>query len=209
MVFKLPDLSYSYDSLEPFFDAKTMEIHYSKHHQAYINNANSALKNLPKFSNLTIENLIKQLDFLPQEKKDILRNNGGGHFNHSLFWKSLKLGTELKGSLKKAIENTFIDYNNFKKEFEQVSMSRFGSGWTWLIIHNNNLKIVSTPNQDNPLMENKLSHTYGFPIFGLDLWEHSYYLKYQNRRLDYVKAFWNIINWDEASRRFDESFYLN
>lgn len=202
MTFKLPELSFSYDALEPFFDKKTMELHYTKHHKTYINNANSVLEKLPEFCNLSVLELIKNLNNLPDSKKDILRNNAGGHINHSFFWKILKYGTVLQGSLKNAIEQNFGSFYNFKKEFETTALSRFGSGWIWLVKKNNLLKIVSTANQDNPLMGIHIAGVDGYPILGLDVWEHAYYLKYQNRRLDYIQAFWNIVNWDEVSVLF-------
>ncbi|CAD83550.1 manganese superoxide dismutase [Candidatus Blochmanniella floridana] len=205
MNFVLPKLSYSYDSLEPFFDEKTMRIHHTKHHQTYIDNTNSALSTLQEFSHLSIEELMQNLNSIPKEKRNLLRNNGGGHINHSLFWKSLKYGTILQGSLKRKIENAFSSVDNFKKKFETTAMSRFGSGWIWLIQHNDDLKIISTANQDNPLM--KLDYLYEenntniHLLLGLDVWEHAYYLQYQNRRLDYVQAFWNIVDWNEVSNR--------
>lgn len=204
MSFTLPTLSYSYDALEPFFDEKTMVLHHQKHHQAYINNANLALLDLPKFSNLSIAELIQKLEYLPNNKKNILRNNCGGHINHSLFWKFLKKNTILQGPLKNAIEKNFSSIAEFKNNFEKIAVSHFGSGWIWLIKKNNSLSIVSTTNQDNPLMGENISGTSGFPILGLDVWEHSYYLKYQNKRLDYIKAFWNIVNWEEVSIRFNQ-----
>lgn len=204
MSFTLPSLPYSYNALEPFFDEKTMKIHHQKHHQAYIDNANCALKDLPEFSNLSSVELIRKLKYLPEHKKNILRNNCGGHINHSLFWSFLKKNTILQGSLKNALENNFSSISEFKNNFEKISISHFGSGWIWLIKKNNSLSIVSTANQDNPLMEKSISGVNGYPIFGLDVWEHAYYLKYQNKRLDYIKAFWNIINWDEISIRFNQ-----
>lgn len=202
MTFILPDLPYSYAALEPVFDEKTMRIHHSKHHQAYIDNANAALVDLSEFNNLSITDLVKQLGYLPPDKRTVLRNNVGGHINHSLFWRFLKLGTTLQGVLKNAIEYHFSSVDNFKKEFESSAISRFGSGWVWLVKQNEVLKIVSTANQDNPLMGVDITGVSGYPILGLDVWEHAYYLKYQNRRLDYVKDFWNVVNWDEVSFRF-------
>lgn len=202
MTFVLPSLPYPYSDLEPFIDEKTMRIHHTKHHQTYIDNSNSALVDLPEFNSLPMMNLIRQLDSLPESKKNVLRNNLGGHVNHSFFWKMLKCGTVLQGLLKNAIENSFYSVYDFKKEFEKVAMSRFGSGWVWLVKQNDALKIVSTANQDNPLMGISISGTNGYPILGLDVWEHAYYLKYQNRRLDYIQAFWNVVNWDEVSSCF-------
>lgn len=204
MSFILPSLTYSYDALEPFLDEKTMKIHHTKHHQAYIDNANTALIDLPEFSNLPVIELIKKLNHLPNHKKTILRNNAGGHINHSLFWKYLKKNTILQGSLKDAIEYNFSSISSFKDHFEKTAISRFGSGWVWLIKQNDTLSIVSTANQDNPLMGTDISGTNGYPILGLDVWEHAYYLKYQNRRLDYIRSFWNIVNWDEVYAQFNQ-----
>lgn len=204
MSFILPSLTYSYDALEPFLDEKTMKIHHTKHHQAYIDNANAALIDLPEFSNLPVIELIKKLNHLPNHKKTILRNNAGGHINHSLFWKYLKKNTILQGSLKDAIEYNFSSISSFKDHFEKTAISRFGSGWVWLIKQNDTLSIVSTANQDNPLMGTDISGTNGYPILGLDVWEHAYYLKYQNRRLDYIRSFWNIVNWDEVYAQFNQ-----
>lgn len=201
MKYQLPTLSYNYDALEPYIDKKTMEIHYTKHHQTYVNNTNLALKN-NKFINYTIEELLKNLNDIPHDKRNFLRNNAGGHFNHSIFWKILKKNTILNGNLKKAIEKNFKNFSLFKENFETAALTHFGSGWTWLVKKNNKLNIVCTNNQDNPLMGDNICGVNGFPIFGIDLWEHAYYLKYQNQRFEYIKAFWNVINWDEAELRF-------
>lgn len=205
MSFTLPSLPYSYDALEPFFDKKTMQIHHQKHHQTYIDNANSTLTNLPELSNLPIIELIQKLESIPIHKQTVLRNNCGGHINHSLFWKFLGKNTILQGSLKDAIELNFTSISNFKDHFAKIAISRFGSGWVWLVKQNNSLSIVSTANQDNPLMGENITGVHGYPILGLDVWEHAYYLKYQNKRLDYVKAFWNIVNWEEVSIRFNNT----
>ncbi|WWO95578.1 MAG: Fe-Mn family superoxide dismutase [Candidatus Dasytiphilus stammeri] len=203
MSYLLPSLPYSYDALEPYIDQETMKIHHTKHHQNYINNTNIILKLLPnEYSKLSIDELIMQLEDIPIDQRMILRNNAGGHANHSMFWKGLKIGTILQGSLKIAIEKQFHHINKFKELFETVAVNHFGSGWVWLIKKGKQLNIVSTANQDNPLMGEKIIGIFGYPIIGLDLWEHAYYLKYQNRRLDYIKAFWNIINWDEAALRY-------
>ncbi|MGK2960427.1 MAG: superoxide dismutase [Mn] [Candidatus Malihini olakiniferum] len=203
MSYLLPSLPYSYDALEPYFDKKTMEIHHSKHHQAYVNNANAALESLPEFAGLFAEELIAKLDKVPEEKKAALYNNAGGHVNHSLFWKGLKLSTMLSGDLKTAIEQDFGSVDAFKEKFEQVAITRFGSGWAWLVLKEyGKLAVVSTANQDSPLMGEAISGASGYPIVALDVWEHAYYLKYQNRRPDYIKAFWNVVNWDEAAARF-------
>lgn len=205
MSFTLPSLPYGYDALEPYFDKETMEIHHTKHHQTYINNANGTLESLPEFVNLPVDDLIQKLDQLPADNKTVLRNNAGGHANHSLFWKGLKQGTTLQGELKSAIERDFGSVDAFKEAFEKAAATRFGSGWAWLVKKDGKLAVVSTANQDNPLMGEAISGTSGYPILGLDVWEHAYYLKYQNRRPDYIKSFWNVVNWDEAAARFSHA----
>ncbi|MBD2784516.1 superoxide dismutase [Mn] [Xenorhabdus sp. DI] len=205
MSYSLPSLPYSYDALEPHFDKQTMEIHHTKHHQTYVTNTNSALEALPELSNLDIDDLIQQLDKIPADKRTFVRNNAGGHSNHSLFWKGLKLGTVLGGALKAAIERDFGSVDSFKEKFEQAAATRFGSGWAWLVLkEDGKLAVVSTANQDSPLMGEEIAGVSGYPIVGLDVWEHAYYLKYQNRRPDYIKAFWHVVNWDEAARRYEE-----
>ena len=203
MAYQLPALPYAYDALEPHFDAQTMEIHHSKHHQAYVNNANAVLANLPEWEKLSAEELIARLAELPENVRTPLRNNAGGHANHSLFWQILKTGTTLQGKLKAAIERDFGSVEAFQAEFEKAAASRFGSGWAWLVYEDGKLKVVSTANQDSPLMGQAVSGASGYPIIGLDVWEHAYYLKFQNRRPDYIKAFWQVVNWDEAARRFE------
>lgn len=202
MPYTLPELPYTYDALEPHFDTMTMEIHHSKHHQAYVNNANAVLEGLDDFANMPVDELIANLDKLPADKFNALRNNAGGHANHSLFWKGLKMGTTLQGDLKAAIERDFGSVEAFQEEFEKAAATRFGSGWAWLVLNDGKLVVTSTANQDSPLMGKTVSGTEGYPIIGLDVWEHAYYLKYQNRRPDYVKAFWSVVNWDEAAERF-------
>ncbi|XOD69906.1 MAG: superoxide dismutase [Mn] [Sodalis sp. (in: enterobacteria)] len=202
MAFTLPSLPYDYDALEPYFDKETMRIHYTKHHQTYINNANSVLESLPEFAELLVDDLIQQLDQLPIDKKTILCNNAGGHANHSMFWKGLKQGTILQGKLKNAIEHDFESVDAFKEAFEKVALTCFGSGWAWLVKKDCKLAVVSTTNQNNPLMGKAITGTSGYPILGLDVWEHAYYLKYQNRRIDYIKSFWNVVDWDEVDARF-------
>lgn len=198
MAYTLPELGYAYDALEPHFDAQTMEIHHSKHHQAYVNNANAALEGLPaELVEMCPGQLVSNLDKIPAEKRGVLRNNAGGHANHSLFWKGLKKGTTLQGPLKDAIERDFGSVDAFKAEFEKAAATRFGSGWAWLVVSNGELEVVSTPNQDNPLTDGKT------PILGLDVWEHAYYLNYQNRRPDYIAAFWNVVDWNEVARRYE------
>lgn len=198
MSFELKPLPYAFNALEPFIDAKTMEIHHGKHHQAYINNLNAALAKEPSVADWSLEKLLLNLDKVPASIRGAVQNNGGGHFNHSLFWTLLKVnnGALPSGALLAAIEKAFGSFDEFKKEFAAAAGSRFGSGWAWLIVtKDKNLKVVSTPNQDTPLLE-------GTPVLALDVWEHAYYLNYQNRRPDYVQAFFNVINWDEVSRLY-------
>jgi hypothetical protein len=207
MAYTLPELGYAYDALEPHFDAQTMEIHYSKHHQAYVNNANAVLENTPElqeFASGCPGKLLAHLHEVAAEKRPALRNNAGGHLNHSLFWKSLKKGTTLQGPLKDAIVRDFSSVENFKAEFEKAAATRFGSGWAWLVLENGKLSVASTANQDNPIMGKEFAGCSGTPIFGLDVWEHAYYLKFQNRRPDYIKEFWNVLNWDFANERFEK-----
>lgn len=203
MAFTLPELGYAYDALEPHFDKETMEIHHSKHHQAYVNNANAALESLPEFQNVSAEELVARLSELPADKQTVLRNNAGGHANHTLFWQNLKKGTTLSGSLKEAIERDFGSIDAFKEQFEKAAATRFGSGWAWLVKEDGKLKVVSTANQDSPLMGQAIAGASGTPLLALDVWEHAYYLKFQNRRPDYIKEFWNVVNWDEVQKRFD------
>ncbi|WP_386690825.1 MULTISPECIES: superoxide dismutase [Mn] [unclassified Lonepinella] len=210
MTYTLPELGYAYDALEPHFDAQTMEIHHSKHHQAYINNANAVLENSPELAKLADQNcpgsfLKNHLSSVPADKFTALRNNIGGHVNHSLFWKSLKKGTTLQGALKAAIERDFGSVEAFKAEFEKAAATRFGSGWAWLVLNDGKLSVVSTANQDNPLMGKEIAGCEGFPLLGLDVWEHAYYLKFQNRRPDYIKEFWNVVNWDFVNERFEKN----
>lgn len=204
MSYSLPSLPYAYDALEPHFDKETMEIHHTRHHQTYVNNANAVLEGT-EFANVPVEALITQLDKVPADKKIALRNNAGGHANHSLFWKGLKTGTTLQGPLKEAIVRDFGSVDAFKDAFEKAAASRFGSGWAWLVKQGHKVAVVSTANQDSPLMGNAISGTSGYPILGLDVWEHAYYLKYQNKRPDYIKAFWHVVNWDEAAARFQSA----
>ena len=205
MSYTLPELGYSYDALEPHFDKETMEIHHSRHHQAYVNNANAALANLPEWADKSAEELIANLDKIPEASRTALRNNAGGHANHSLFWTVLKTGTTLGGTLKDAIVRDFGSVEAFQEQFEKAAATRFGSGWAWLVKQGDKLAVVSTANQDSPLMGVAVAGCEGTPIIGLDVWEHAYYLKYQNKRPDYIKAVWNVVNWDEAQRRFDEA----
>lgn len=205
MSYTLPSLPYEYGALEPHFDERTMRIHHTKHHQTYVNNTNDALKDFPQLAELDIDDLIQNLDKVPADKRTFLRNNAGGHANHSMFWIGLKIGTELQGELKSAIERDFGSVENFKEIFEKAAATRFGSGWAWLVLKSDGkLAVVSTANQDNPLMGESISGVSGYPILGLDVWEHAYYLKYENRRPEYIKAFWSVVNWDEAAKRFAE-----
>ena len=204
MAYTLPQLSYAYDALEPHFDAMTMEIHHSKHHQTYVNNANAIVETLPEaYQTLSAEELIARIAELPADKQTPVRNNVGGHANHTLFWQILKTGTTLSGSLKAAIERDFGSVEAFQAEFEKAAQTRFASGWAWLVLNGGKLQIVSTPNQDSPLMGKAIAGCEGVPLMVLDVWEHAYYLKFQNRRPDYIKEFWNVVNWDKVQERFD------
>jgi len=198
MAFTLPKLPYDYKALEPHIDAMTMEIHHSKHHQAYITNLNKALEGKPEES-MSIEDICKNISKQPMP----VRNNGGGHFNHSLFWTIMKPngGGEPTGKLGDAINAAFGTFADFKTKFGEAGATRFGSGWAWLCVSGGKLAVCSTPNQDNPLMD--ISECKGTPILGMDVWEHAYYLKYQNRRPDYIAAFWNVVNWDEVAKRLE------
>lgn len=193
----LPKLNYSYDALEPYIDVETMEIHHTKHHQAYINNLNNALENHPELQKLQVSEILTQLDKLPPEIAQAVRNNGGGHYNHSLFWPMLKKNIPLKGKVVEAINKEIGSIEKFKELFARAATTRFGSGWAWLTIKDGKLEISSTPNQDNPISEGKT------PILGLDVWEHAYYLKYQNKRPEYINAFFEIINWEEVNRLYE------
>lgn len=199
--YELPPLPYAFDALEPHIDAQTMEIHHDRHHATYVNNLNAALEGHDDLSSKSVEDLISNLDAVPENIRTAVRNNGGGHANHSLFWTILSPngGGNPTGEVADAINESFGSYEKFKEEFAKAAAGRFGSGWAWLIVDNGKLAITSTPNQDSPLMEGKT------PILGLDVWEHAYYLKYQNKRPDYIQAFFNIINWDEVNRRYKEA----
>lgn len=202
MAFKLPDLPYAFDALEPHIDKATMEIHHGKHHAAYVNNVNAALEKHPGLADKSLEELLSSLDALPEDIRNAVRNNGGGHANHSLFWQVMKPkgGGEPSGRLKEAINSTFGSFDEFKKQFAAAAATRFGSGWAWLVLNREGqLEVTSTPNQDTPIMEGK------FPILGLDVWEHAYYLNYQNRRPDYVQAFFNVINWDKVEDLYEDN----
>ena len=199
MAFELAKLPYAYEALEPFIDAQTMTIHHDKHHAAYVTNLNAALEKHPELGSWSLEDLLVKLADVPEDIRTAVRNHGGGHWNHAMFWDIMapNAGGDPKGVLAKAIEADFGGFANFKTEFEKSAMGRFGSGWAWLVVKKDNgLSIVSTANQDNPLSDG-LS-----PILGLDVWEHAYYLKYQNRRAEYVGNWWNVVNWEEVSRRY-------
>jgi Fe-Mn family superoxide dismutase len=201
MTFELPKLDYPYDALEPYIDARTMEIHHTKHHQGYVNKTNAALENYPDLQSKSVEDLLSDLSSLPEEIRTALRNNAGGHANHSLFWKVMApdSGGEPSGALSDAIRTAFEDFDNFKDAFSKAAATRFGSGWAWLVIDGSGgLQVRSSANQDSPISDGLK------PILGLDVWEHAYYLKYQNRRPDYIAAFWNVVNWKEVTRRFEE-----
>ncbi|CDQ39643.1 MULTISPECIES: superoxide dismutase [Virgibacillus] len=199
--FELPELPYAYDALEPTIDKETMNIHHTKHHNTYVTKLNGALEGHADLQNKSLEDLISNLDAVPESSRTAVRNNGGGHANHSLFWKILSPngGGEPTGELAEKIDTKFGSFDKFKEEFGNAATGRFGSGWAWLVLNNGDLEIMSTPNQDSPLMEGKT------PILGLDVWEHAYYLKYQNKRPDYVSAFWNVVNWDQVAKNYNEA----
>ena len=199
MAHELPELPYSHDALEPFIDSKTMEIHHGKHHNAYVTNLNNAIAGNEDLEAKSIIELISDLDAVPEDIRGAVRNNGGGHVNHSLFWSIMGPGKggEPSGPLGDAINSTFGTFESFKDAFTKAGMTRFGSGWAWLSVSNGSLEVSSTPNQDSPIMEGNK------PIIGCDVWEHAYYLNYQNLRPDYINAWWNVVDWDAAAARFD------
>ena len=202
MAHSLPPLPYALDALEPHIDAKTMEIHHGKHHQAYVNNLNAALEKAPDAQSLSLDDLLRNLNKVPEAVRMAVRNNGGGHWNHSMFWQIMGPGGggQPSGALGEAIDAGFGGFDKFKEQFAAAAAGRFGSGWAWLVPSGGKLTITSSPNQDNPIMDGQPA-----PILGVDVWEHAYYLKYQNRRPDYVAAWWNVVNWDEVARRFEAS----
>ena len=204
MAYELPPLPYPKDALEPYIDAQTMEIHHDKHHAAYVTNVNKAIAGKPDLEHKSVEDLIRNLDAVPADIRGPVRNNGGGHANHSMFWKILgpKAGGAPSGKLGDDIKAAFGSFDTFKEKFEAAGIGRFGSGWAWLVVNGGKLEIVSTANQDNPLMGKAVSGVEGKPVLGCDVWEHAYYLKYQNRRADYLKAFWNVVNWAEAAKYY-------
>ncbi|MEG0288464.1 MAG: superoxide dismutase [Carnobacterium sp.] len=198
MAYELPELPYAYDALAPSIDEETMHLHHDKHHNTYVTNLNKAIEKHPELGEKSIEELVAGLSAVPEDIRTAVRNNGGGHANHSFFWKILSPtgGGEPTGELKEAIESTFGSLDKFKEEFAAAATSRFGSGWAWLVVDGGKLAITSTPNQDSPLSEGKT------PVVGLDVWEHAYYLNYKNVRPDYIKAFWNVVNWEEAAKNY-------
>lgn len=205
MPFTLSDLPYKNDALEPVIDAKTMEIHHDRHHGTYVTNLNNAIKGKADLEAISIEDLCRNIEKVPQDIKGAVRNNGGGHYNHTMFWSTMtspgKGGGKPGGALGKAIDATFGSFDTFKQQFADAGLKRFGSGWAWLISSGGKLAITSTPNQDNPLMKG-LVDAPGEPILGLDVWEHAYYLKYQNKRADYIAAWWDVVNWPAVEARF-------
>lgn len=199
MAYELPKLPYAYDALEPNFDKETMEIHHTKHHNTYVTKLNDALKGHDDLASKSVDELVADLNSVPEDIRTAVRNNGGGHSNHTFFWQILSPngGGEPTGAIKDAIESTFGSFDAFKEKFAEVATGRFGSGWAWLVVNNGNLEITSTANQDSPLTDGKT------PVLGLDVWEHAYYLKFQNRRPEYITTFWNVVNWDEVNKRFE------
>jgi superoxide dismutase, Fe-Mn family len=204
MAHELPPLPYAPAALEPHIDARTMEIHHGKHHAAYVTNLNKALESAPELNSKTAEELIANLAVVPESIRNAVRNNGGGHVNHSFFWKLLKPGSDGQpvGSLAAALQQAFGSFDEFKAKFEAAGATRFGSGWAWLVVNNGKLEIGSTANQDTPLMGKAVAGIEGKPVLGLDVWEHAYYLHYQNRRPDYMKAWWNVVNWEQAEANY-------
>ncbi|MEK6842093.1 MAG: superoxide dismutase [Nanoarchaeota archaeon] len=199
MLHLLPKLPYAYDALEPFIDEQTMEIHHGKHHQTYVDKLNKALEKYPKLQGRSAEELLKNLELIPEDIRTAVRNHGGGHANHSFFWQILKKDVEPSGEILKVINKKFNGIDNFKTEFSNKAVGLFGSGWCWLVLNGKELEIITTQNQDSPVSQGKI------PVLGLDLWEHSYYLKYQNRRNEYIKSFWNIVNWDQVNANFKKA----
>lgn len=198
MAFELPLLPYPYDALEPYIDARTMEIHHTGHHGAYVRNVNAALEKHPELQNRSIEDLLRNINQIPEDIRTAVRNNGGGHANHSIFWTIMgpNAGGEPSGELAQAINQTFGSFATFKQQFSAAAAGVFGSGWAWLVLNNGRLEIVTRPNQDSPYMDGL------YPVMGLDVWEHAYYLKYQNRRPEYIANWWNVVNWDAVAQRY-------
>ena len=200
MAHTLPSLPYDFGALEPHIDARTMEIHHGKHHQAYVDNLNKALEKAPDLQRLSLDELMRNLGKAPESVRTAIRNNGGGHWNHTMFWEIMgpKGGGEPSGALGDAVKKTFGGFDKFKEQLTEAGKTRFGSGWAWLVVDGGSLRVESTPNQDNPLMEGRQ------PVLGIDVWEHAYYLKYQNRRPDYIAAWWNVVNWPAVAKRYEK-----
>ena len=205
MAYELPTLPYAKDALEPYIDAQTMEIHHGKHHAAYVANVNKAIAGKAELERKSVEDLIRNLDAVPADIRGAVRNNGGGHANHSMFWKLLgpRAGGAPSGQLGDELKSAFGSFDAFKEKFEAAGLGRFGSGWAWLVLNQGKLEVVSTANQDSPLMGKGVAGVEGKPVLGCDVWEHAYYLKYQNRRADYLKAFWNVVNWAEVAKYYE------
>lgn len=199
MAFELPPLPYANNALEPHIDARTMEIHHDRHHATYVNNLDAALEGQSNLQNKSIEDLLRNINQVPENIRTAVRNNGGGHANHTMFWEIMgpNGGGEPSGDLGQAINSAFGDFASFKDQFGKAAAGRFGSGWAWLVVNNGKLEVTSTANQDSPLMDGQ------YPVMGIDVWEHAYYLKYQNRRPDYLSAWWNVVNWDEVGKRYN------
>ncbi|WP_313508594.1 superoxide dismutase [Enterococcus sp.] len=198
MTYTLPDLPYAYDALEPYIDEETMHLHHDKHHNTYVTNLNAAIEKHPELGEKSVEDLLKDFSSVPEDIQTAVRNNGGGHANHTFFWEILgpNAGGEPTGAIKDAIEETFGSFDDFKEEFKTAATGRFGSGWAWLVVKDGKLAVTSTANQDSPLMDGQT------PVLGLDVWEHAYYLKYKNVRPDYINAFWSVVNWDKVNEYF-------
>jgi len=198
-MFTLPNLPYNFNALEPYIDAKTMEIHHGKHHKTYVDKLNAAIEKYPELAKKDVNFLLKDLNKIPEEIRTAVRNHGGGHSNHSFFWLILKKDTKFSGEIAEAINKKFGNYEKFKEEFTNKALALFGSGWCWLVLNNGDLEIITTLNQDSPLSQGKI------PVLGLDVWEHAYYLKYQNKRADYIQAWWNVINWNKVNEYYKEA----
>jgi len=202
MAFELPPLPYDYNALEPYIDTQTMQLHHDKHHQAYVTNANNALQGYDQFASMSVDDLLRKINQVPESIRTALRNNAGGHSNHTMFWNIMKPngGGQPTGDLANAIQQTFGSFDAFKTAFNDAGTKRFGSGWAWLVLDSSGkLQVISTPNQDSPLIDGL------YPVMGNDVWEHAYYLKYQNRRPEYLNAWWNVVNWDEVARRYQQA----
>ncbi|ENZ7263474.1 superoxide dismutase [Enterococcus faecalis] len=198
MTYTLPELPYAYDALEPYIDVETMHLHHDKHHNTYVTNLNAAIEKHPELGEKSVEDLISDMNAIPEDIRTAVRNNGGGHANHTFFWEIMapNAGGQPTGAIKEAIDETFGSFDEMKAAFKTAATGRFGSGWAWLVVNNGKLEITSTPNQDSPLMDDQT------PVLGLDVWEHAYYLKYKNVRPDYIEAFWNVVNWDKVNELF-------